>query len=547
MWRAASNEDEYELAPLLDRDDDDVSIKSSEPDAPLGSDDGDVEPSGLSLVFLLALFAKRWFWLRLVLLASSLHVSRPGPWIYYDLFPGALASGFLLLECIEIPLTRLQSRFGGGGERTAMNGLFYWGALGVLNLVSAGAWYLASSMDVFIIFILGSLTAFTCVPERYIEFEDRFPPVSFFTSEDPSTSKASWLHRFGSKLGYYYGLVQILHLFLMFVFFVGGMDAWTSDFNESGLPYKVQFDDGTTRIIHVLCKTAKGSAKPTVWFEAGQDRGTWWTFPLQSVLLDTYNRSSCSYDNPSYGRSDPASVQFTNSSSYWPNLLEQLGKKDEPILGIGWGSGTDDILAHAVQTPSLFKGIVVMHTYPVGIEWMESAQQNDWTDAQVTEERQKVLTAQIRHERQRMTFGVSWMCANLYTYYDYDYEKGVEYSKDMQLRSRMLLTKKFYKNAGIFTYYSLIKRRAQPVPNSMPKPDFSESIPVFGIIHNNTRPRDSASNAFRREQQELMVSSIAGGREKVKSMAWCSADNCTDPLPLYNQDWLAGTIVGFGI
>lgn len=85
------------------------------------------------------------------------------------------------------------------------------------------------------------------------------------------------------------------------------------------------------------------------------------------------------------------------------------------------------------------------------------------------------------------------------------------------------------------------------MPASMPKPNLPASIPVFGIVHNNTRPSDLASNAFRREQQELMVASIAGGRDKIEGMAWCSADNCTDPLPLYSHDWLASIIMGFGI
>lgn len=178
--------------------------------------------------------------------------------------------------------------------------------------------------------------------------------------------------------------------------------------SSSGLLYKVRFDDGITRIIHVLCKEAKGSNEPTIWFEAGQDRGTYWTYSLQSVLLNTYNRSSCSYDNPSSGRSDPASIHFTNSSSYWPSLLRQLGKKDELFIGIGWGSGTEDVLAHASQTPSLVKGVVVMDTYPAAIEWMESAQKNNWSDVQLKEERQRVLTAQIKYERQRMMFGIPW-------------------------------------------------------------------------------------------------------------------------------------------
>ncbi|KAI4264395.1 MAG: hypothetical protein L6R42_000493 [Xanthoria sp. 1 TBL-2021] len=546
MRETASDEDGYELTPLLgDGDEDDnISIQSSEPDAPLGSDHGDVESPGLGLIFLITLFSKSWFWRRLILVAASvssivasgliinclLHVSRPGPWSYYNLFPGALASAFLLLECIEIPWMRLQLKY--GNERTAktgdfdwgtgMTGIFYWGALGVLNLVSAGAWYLARKIDLVVIFILGFFLSFPSVSQRFIYVEDHFRV------------------QFGRTSGPYLGLIQILHLLFMFLFFIGGMDTWTSNHRGSGLPYKVRFDDGITRIIHVLCKEAKGSNEPTIWFEAGQDRGTLWTSSLQSVLLNTYNRSSCSYDNPSNGPSDPASIHFTNSSSYWPSLLRQLGKKDELFIGIGWGSGTEDVLAHASQTPSLVKGVVVMDTYPAAIEWMESAQKNNWTDVQLMEERQRVLTAQIKYERQRMMFGISWTSA-LYTYYDYDYEKGVEYTKDMQRRFKTQLTE------NIFTYYSLLKKRAQPVPNTMPKPNLSATIPVFGIIHNNTRPRDSASNAFRRKQQELMVARIAGGQEKVKGMAWCSADNCTDPLPLYNVDWLASTIVGFGI
>lgn len=160
---------------------------------------------------------------------------------------------------------------------------------------------------------------------------------------------------------------------------------------------------------------------------------------------------------------------------------------------------------------------------------------------------------------------MSRIFSDLFTYYDYDYEKGVEYTKEVQRRFKTHLAKRFNDSAGyprwpwgllnivliafpsIFTYYSLLRKRAQPVPNSMPKPNLSATIPVFGIIHNNTRPRDPASNAFRRKQQELMVARIAGGQEKVKGMAWCSADNCTDPLPLYNVNWLASTIVGFGI
>lgn len=147
-----------------------------------------------------------------------------------------------------------------------------------------------------------------------------------------------------------------------------------------------------------------------IWFEAGQNHGTWWTSSLQSDLLRTHNRSSCSYDNPGYGRSDPASVYFTNSSSYWPNLLKQLGKEDEPFIGVGWGSGTQDVISHALQTPSKVKGLVIMDTYPTAVEWMDNARRNHWDEPQTMAERQKILQAQIRHERWRLMFGISW-CA----------------------------------------------------------------------------------------------------------------------------------------
>lgn len=73
MRETASDEDGYELTPLLgDGDEDDnISIQSSEPDAPLGSDHGDVESPGLGLIFLITLFSKSWFWRRLILVAAS--------------------------------------------------------------------------------------------------------------------------------------------------------------------------------------------------------------------------------------------------------------------------------------------------------------------------------------------------------------------------------------------------------------------------------------------------------------------------------------------
>lgn len=73
MRETASDEDGYELTSLLgDGDeDDDISIQSSEPDAPLGSDHGDVESPGFGLIFLFTLFSKLRFWRRLILVAAS--------------------------------------------------------------------------------------------------------------------------------------------------------------------------------------------------------------------------------------------------------------------------------------------------------------------------------------------------------------------------------------------------------------------------------------------------------------------------------------------
>ena len=154
--------------------------------------------------------------------------------MYYNLFPGALASAFLLLKCIEVSWIRLQLEFGGGGVRTAMNGVFYWGAISVFSLVSAGAWYLAGKMDLVIVHVLGLLIAFPSVLERYVDIENKYiPRVGKPSQEDPPSLKEhSWRQSIWTISGYSLGLVQILHIFVMFLFFLGGMDAWTSDFSE---------------------------------------------------------------------------------------------------------------------------------------------------------------------------------------------------------------------------------------------------------------------------------------------------------------------------
>lgn len=156
--------------------------------------------------------------------------------MYYNLFPGALASAFLLLRCIEVSWIRLQQQLeiGGGGERTAMTGVFYWSGISVFSLVSAGAWYLAGKMDLVVVHVLGLLIAFPCVLERYVDVENKYMlRVGKPSQKDPPSLKEhSWRQSIWTISGYSLGLVQILHITVMFLFFIGGMDAWASDFAE---------------------------------------------------------------------------------------------------------------------------------------------------------------------------------------------------------------------------------------------------------------------------------------------------------------------------
>jgi hypothetical protein len=93
---------------------------------------------------------------------------------------------------------------------------------------------------------------------------------------------------------------------------------------------------------------------------------------------------------------------------YWSSMLKVLGRQSEPYVSISWGSGGEDVLSHALESPSTTKGVIFVDTSPDGIEWMVAAREHCWDEAQMLEYRQQDLTSRISLSRIILALGIPW-------------------------------------------------------------------------------------------------------------------------------------------
>jgi hypothetical protein len=93
---------------------------------------------------------------------------------------------------------------------------------------------------------------------------------------------------------------------------------------------------------------------------------------------------------------------------YWNSMLKVLGRQDEPYVGIGWGGGGEDILSHALESPSTTKGVIFLDTSPDGIEWMDAARENGWDEARMLAQRQQDLADRLSLVRTILALAIPW-------------------------------------------------------------------------------------------------------------------------------------------
>ena len=89
-------------------------------------------------------------------------------------------------------------------------------------------------------------------------------------------------------------------------------------------------------------------------------------------------------------------------------MLKVLGRHNELYIGIGWGGGGEDVLSHALESPSLTKGIVFVDTSPDGIEWMDAAREHGWDERQLHEYRHQDVTSRISLIRIILALAIPW-------------------------------------------------------------------------------------------------------------------------------------------
>jgi hypothetical protein len=90
-------------------------------------------------------------------------------------------------------------------------------------------------------------------------------------------------------------------------------------------------------------------------------------------------------------------------------MLKVLGRQNEPYIGVGWGRGGEDVLSHALESPSTTQGVILLDTSPDGIEWMDAAKENNWDETQMLDYRQQDLTGRISLVRIILALAIPWL------------------------------------------------------------------------------------------------------------------------------------------
>lgn len=89
-------------------------------------------------------------------------------------------------------------------------------------------------------------------------------------------------------------------------------------------------------------------------------------------------------------------------------MLHALGRSNEPYVAVGWGSGAEDVLSHALENPTTTKAIVIMDASPDGIEWMDAAHEHGWNEKRMLEFRKQDLEGRISLTRTILSLGIPW-------------------------------------------------------------------------------------------------------------------------------------------
>jgi hypothetical protein len=128
---------------------------------------------------------------------------------------------------------------------------------------------------------------------------------------------------------------------------------------------------------------------------------------VQTILAEVHGRNSCSYDPANFGWSSNLPATEADFYGGFEPLLDQIGRRDEPKIFIGWLGGNEPAFKHAVELPST-KGLVLLDPGPYGIEWLDLQREKNWTTDQMLAYKDFDMRSRIELAKTILMLAIPW-------------------------------------------------------------------------------------------------------------------------------------------
>jgi pimeloyl-ACP methyl ester carboxylesterase len=160
--------------------------------------------------------------------------------------------------------------------------------------------------------------------------------------------------------------------------------------------------------INYYCTSVNSSnatSYPTIWFESSIEHGIVDFFGLQIIIAQNYSRNSCSYDPPNFGWSSRLPADLPWDYDFFPYLLSALNRTNEDRVFVGWGTGNQFAIRHAIANPNTTKGLVMIDPEPMGIDALVQRGPANWTNQHLQLVYGNIMTQKISSVR----ISLSWL------------------------------------------------------------------------------------------------------------------------------------------
>lgn len=307
-----------------------------------------------------------------------------------------------------------------------------------------------------------------------------------------------------------------------------------SRYSNPGTLVRIALPDGLHRSLNYNCTVSisHNISRPTIWFEADAAHGIVDFLGLQTYLVSQHNISSCSYDPPNFGWSDPLPAWYTDWNTYLPSLLTAIGQENQSRIYAGWGAGLEISLKHAIADQSHALAVIDLDASPDGIEFFDAQRANNWTDSQRLAYRHSQLEERASLTRTLLTLGMGWGLTPVFV----PGNSSAYFDRALYPRYHAQGLKDSF---WAMQYFGILQEASSPTEdpylNSTVLP---EGIELRAIMTENPNPGNEASNEYYKEEKLAMAERIAGGR---LDMQWCEGD-CTLSFPVDRAEWTAGVI-----